>query len=123
MSAFKAGERLAMARTIVKLGGMSALLKNHPKVAESILERTLNRTVFSVSHNRMKSGPYAKRKSKANQARNKRIVTMATKTDHEGFYVHFYEDIAAEVDLSTNQVSKICREAGLRRACEKGLTA
>ncbi len=117
MNTFLPGERLAMARTIVKLGGMDALLKSHPKVAESILARTLNRTVFHTSHNRMKSGPYAKRKTKRNKTRDGRIVTMANRVV-AGRYKHSYDDIAAEQDVSAQRVSQICRKAGIRRTSQ-----
>lgn len=114
------GTVLALARAVASQpNGMKKLLKDHPKVASWILEHTLDRTRFHVSHNRMKSGPFAKGKRKSNVARNKRIVAMAKKIV-AGRYVNSHDDIAIEFELSVVMISKICLDAGLRRAVVRG---
>lgn len=105
------GEMLLIARAI---GSPEKFFAEHPKIGAKFWKCVVDRTDLHTSHNRMKSGPFAKGKRKSKASRNKRIVAMAKKSTGD-FHDYGYAEIAEEFDLGVNQISRICVDAGFRR--------
>ena len=102
------GELLKLAR---KEGSIRKFCIEYPLLGARLDESLLDRKDLATSHNRMKSGPYAKGKRKSNTARNKRIVRMALEHDGEGYATYSYEEIGEEFDFCAQRIGQICRDA------------
>ncbi len=113
------GQLLGVARSFPDL---ETFLKAHPILAEIIWGQVIKRNGLYTSHNRMRSGKYAKGRCKQGAQRIKQICKLARALTKDGgtwYYAHSYREIADRFDIKVNTVSKICLAANIRRATMK----
>lgn len=102
------GELLKLAR---KEGSIKKFCIEYPTLGARLDESILDRENLATSHNRMRTGPYAKGKRGSNAARNKRIVKMALEHDGNGYALYSYGEIGEEFDFTAYHIARICRAA------------
>jgi hypothetical protein len=102
----EAGVFLSVCRAVPRKR-LGQLLSSHPQLVTYFAFAVLERTTLHTSHSRMKHGPYAKEKCRANKARNRRIVRLLKRRVS-------VKEVGLRFDLVPERVRQIGKLGGVR---------